>query len=78
MKAVKTEEKNHDITTQYTGDSTLKTQRSNATLAALCTIIRSAKSDSIFKFDSGYLAKMVTGIKFKDGVEVTQVNQVAA
>jgi len=25
-----------------------------------------------------YLAKVVTGIKFKDGVEVTQVNQVAA
>jgi hypothetical protein len=25
-----------------------------------------------------YLAKVVTGIKFKDGVELTQVNQIAA
>jgi hypothetical protein len=25
-----------------------------------------------------YLAKVVTGIKFKDGVEVTEVDQVAA
>ena len=28
--------------------------------------------------DLDYLAKVITGIKFKDGVEVTAVNQVAA
>ena len=25
-----------------------------------------------------YLAKVITGVKFKDGIEVTDVNQVAA